>query len=114
MNFRIATLPLLTALLAAGCQTQATKRGVVVSLSSAMPVSYSGVIRADGQEHAVSGTTPATLTYKAHRVDCRIQQGPEVGMLTIEVKALELPERNEMVTASTGPNTVAKGGASFH
>lgn len=113
MKLRNALLPALAALLVAGCQSTPPPRDIVINLTSALPVSYSGIVRADGLEQPVNGMTPAELHFKARRVDCKIEQGDEKGTLTIEVRALELPEHLEMVTASTGPNTRARGAVSF-
>lgn len=109
MNSRI--LPLMTmvgALMAAGCQTRAPQE-VVIQLTSATPVSYSGTVVVDGKKQEISGRTPTELRYQANRVDCRVKQGAENGMLTIEVMFPEKPDALESVTASTGPETFAKG-----
>ncbi len=109
MNSRI--LPLLTvvgALMAAGCQTRAPQE-VVIQLTSATSVSYSGTVVVDGKTQEISGRTPTELRYQASRVDCRVKQGSENGMLTIEVMFPEKPDALERVTASTGPETLAKG-----
>lgn len=109
MNSRI--LPLITmvgALMAAGCQTRAPQE-VVIQLTSATPVSYSGTVVVDGQSKEISGRTPTELRYQANRVDCRVKQGSENGTLTIEVMFPENPDALESVTASTGPETLAKG-----
>ncbi len=113
MNLRILIPSAAILLLAAGCQTKAPQREIVLSLTSALPVSYSGIVVVDGKKETVSGRTPAELRFTAREVQCEITQGGENGLLTIEAKAVDLPQRVEMVTGTTGPNTTAQGEVSF-
>lgn len=113
MNARLLLVPALAGVLLVGCQTRTPAREVVLQLTSALPVSFSGVVEVDGKPETVSGRTPAELRYTGHTVNCQIEQGPENGLLTIEVKSVDVPQRVEMVTATTGPKTVAKGYVSF-
>jgi hypothetical protein len=109
MKSRILSLmTMVGALLAAGCQTRAPQE-VVIQLTSATSVSYSGTVTVDGKQQEISGRTPTELRYQASRIDCQVKQGTENGTLTIEVMFPEQPDALESVTASTGPNTLASG-----
>ena len=89
-----------------GCQTRVSCcQEVSLTLTSALPVSYSGVVLVDGKEQSVQGKTPAVLKFQGHRLECRLKQGPEQGLLTAELRGKGLPKQAERVTASNGPGT---------
>lgn len=103
------------ALAAAGCQSHSKhskpSRAFVVTLSSATPVSFSGHLKVDGKDQSISGTTPAEYKIAAQSISCDLVQGPESGLLTVQVRIDGNPDALELVTASSGPNTAAR--ASF-
>jgi len=110
MKILLCSAATLAALLVSGCQTNRTApREIVVSVTSATPVSFSGHFQADGKDQAVSGMTPAEFKIVASRLDCNLRQGPENGTMTIEVRTDTNSEHFALVTASTGPNTDARG-----
>ncbi len=57
-----------------------------VLVSGSAGVSFTGTVKADGVEQAVSGTAPTKLSFdNSQRLDCSFQQGAELGSLQFEV-----------------------------
>ncbi|MBN8247840.1 MAG: hypothetical protein J0L84_10395 [Verrucomicrobia bacterium] len=110
MVFRQLAAPLLAIVLLAGCQSSGTgTRDYVLLLTSATPVTFSGKIRVDGKEQAVSGTTPAEYRLAGGRIDYHLTQGPENGLLTVQIRTQPDADSVESVSSSTGPNTALQG-----
>lgn len=111
MNNRLLLLPIAaTALVVSGCQTHSrSSHEFVVSLTSATPVSFTGHLKVDGKVQAVSGTTPAEYTIPAHSLSCELVQGPENGLLTVEIRKGTHSDNLDLVAATGGPNTTVKG-----
>ena len=115
MNTRSLLPALAASLLIAGCQTHAPQpREFVVSLTSATTVRFTGHLQVDGKEQAISGNTPAEYKIVAHNVSICVNQGPENGLLTAEVRVGAQTDAPILVTASGGPNTSAQGTTKPH
>ena len=109
MKTPLLALAAVAALFGAGCQTTNGSRDVVIKVTSATPVTFTGNIRTDGKVQPISGTTPAVFTVTGNRVDCQILQGPENGTLTVELHVGSQPDSIVLVSSSNGPGTEAKG-----
>ena len=111
MNNRLLLLPIVaTAFVVSGCQSHSrSSREFVVSLTSATPVSFTGHLKVDGKVQAVSGTTPAEYTIPAHSLSCDLVQGPENGLLTVEIRTGTTSDHLDLVASTGGPNTPVKG-----
>lgn len=98
------------ALILAGCQSHPTQPStLVVNLTSATPVSFSGHLKVDGKDQSVSGTTPAEYKVTGKSVTVDLRQGPEDGLLTAQVRIEGDSAELQLVTASNGPNTDVRG-----
>jgi hypothetical protein len=74
-----------------------------VLVSGSAGVSFTGTVKADGVEQAVSGTAPAKLSFdNSQRLDCSFQQGAELGSLQFGVQDDEL-WRDLGTVSTTGP-----------
>jgi len=112
MRLRPLAVPALALLLLTGCQSHGPQtREYVLILTSATPVSFSGTLRVDGRSQPVSGTTPAQYQLAATRIDCDLTQGPENGLLTVQIRPQPNPDSVESVYSSKGPNTRLHGTA---
>ncbi len=111
MNNRLLLLPIVaTALVVSGCQSHSrSSREFVVSLTSATPVSFTGHLKVDGKLQAVSGTTPAEYKIPAHSLSCDLVQGPENGLLTVEIRTGTTSDHLDLVASTGGPNTPVTG-----
>ncbi|MCW5558371.1 MAG: hypothetical protein KIT22_11140 [Verrucomicrobiae bacterium] len=116
MNTRTTAASLLLALATlAGCQSHGPRtREYTLILSSALPVTFTGTLRVDGKEQPVSGTTPAEYPLVAERIDCELVQGPEPGLLTVQIRQQGDPEFTQTVLSSQGPNSPLRGTARTH
>jgi len=116
MDPRITAASLLLALAGlAGCQSRTPgTREYVLILTSATPVTFTGSLRVDGKDQPVSGTTPAEYQLVAGRIDCKLTQGPENGLLTVQIRPEPNPDSVETVLSSQGPNTPLRGSARVH
>lgn len=115
MNTRHLLPAVAACLLIAGCQTHAPQpREFVVSLTSAVSVSFTGHLTVDGKDQAISGNTPAVYKIVAHNVAVHMNQGPENGLLTAEVRVGPHTDAPVFVTASDGPNTSGHGTTKPH
>lgn len=111
MKSSLPFLLLLTGILAGtGCQTRPQRpTEFVIAVTSSTPVTFSGNLRVDGKEQSVSGTTPATYKVSGQRVDCHLVQGPENGLLTVQIRLGIQEDAAEFVASSGGPNTDLHG-----
>lgn len=111
MKSFLPSLLLLSGILAgAGCQSRPTQpTEFVISVTSSTPVTFSGHLRVDGKEQAVSGTTPAEYKVSGQRVACQLVQGPENGLLTVQIRLGIQEDAAEFVASSGGPNTGLHG-----
>lgn len=111
MKSPLPLLLLLTGILAGtGCQTHPKRpTEFVIEVSSSTPVTFSGHLSVDGKDQSVSGTTPAMYKVSGQRVDCHLVQGPENGLLTVQIRLGIQEDAAEFVASSGGPNTALHG-----
>lgn len=109
MKTQLTLMTLAGGLLLAGCQSHPQSREFTLTLTSAMPVSFAGNLRVDGRDQAISGMTPAEYRVTGQQIQWEVRQGPENGLLTAQVRIGENTDALALVTASTGPNTEARG-----
>ena len=93
-----------------GCQSRPPQQHTfVVTLSSATPVNFNGHLTLDGKDQPISGTTPAEFKVLGQTISCELQQGPQNGFLTVEVRQGEHTDAPLIVAASNGPGSTAHG-----
>lgn len=111
MKLSLPFLVLVAGILAGpGCQTRPQRpTEFVIEVSSSTPVTFSGHLRVDGKDQSISGTTPANYRVSGQRVDCHLVQGPENGLLTIQIRLGVQEDAAEFVASSGGPNTDLHG-----